>query len=336
MKNKKLIIYSILIVISLVCLIGFIFLPIQKTIINTTISDDGTKIIYIIKDESYFLGKSINEWGIVISTIGVVVGLVLTYIEYRSNKKRTEQEKGAEIAKMFATEIITKLSVIIQTIGISKLNNIIKKVDLNISHTYSIFECSNFDRKEMRKIYGEDLFQKYDSLKKEKELQAIYMKIIISKNLPYYSIDDIKKELSYMHKLKQNKSKNYKKVKNKFIKVVPKDSYFSICNTKFPTKFNNLIYDTLNELEYLCMYISSKAANSEFIYQSLHKVFLDGIRLLAIEISYSNTNSADKLYTNIIHVYNDWLKRYLKAQKKEEKNIKKSDKIIAPDVKSID
>lgn len=335
MKSKKIVAYITLTIVSLIFLIIFLISPIQNTIIESVPSDNGTNTIYILKSETYVFGRSINEWGIAISTIGVVVGLALTYIEYISNKKRTEQEKGAEIAKMFATEIITKLSIIIQVISTSKLLKILKKSDSNISHTYSVFECSNFDRNEMRKIYGEDIFYKYDSIKKEKELQAIYTRTIKAQNDPNYSLKNIKKDLKKLHSLKQIQSKNYKKFKKKFENISLSDCDYIICGIDFPKKFNNLIYDTLNELEYLCMYISSKAANSEFIYQSLHQVFLDAIRLLAIEISYSNTNSADKVYTNIIHVYNDWLKRYLKAQKKEEKNIKKSNKILNPKIKTI-
>lgn len=83
-------------------------------------------------------------------------------------------------------------------------------------------------------------------------------------------------------------------------------------------KIKALICDTLNKLEYMCMYISTKVADEKYIYNSLHQQFLKAIALLYIEISSTNKDSKDKYYTNIIHVYNLWKNKYIKASKKEE------------------
>lgn len=334
--TKKVLIYVAIVLISIISLICFLFSNTQYSIIEKTISADNTDI-YIVREETYILNKSISEWGIVISTLGVIIGIVATFIEYNSNKKRIEQEKGAEIAKMFAIEIIDKLAIIINVLYLSKLDSIIKKKNKD-PNSYSLFECSNFDKNEMRKIYGESIFEDYNNIRKKEDIQILYNNVIKALSSSKYDIKDIKEILSKIQEYEKNNPKNkkeYTKLIKKLNSVSLNNEDYNLFDINFPKKFDDLVYRTLNELEYLCMYISSKAANSEFIYQSLHQTFLKAIRLLAIEISKQNTNSCDKLYTNIIHVYNDWLTRYSKAQKKEIKNTKKSNKILNPKIKTI-
>lgn len=78
------------------------------------------------------------------------------------------------------------------------------------------------------------------------------------------------------------------------------------------------ICNTLNTLEYMCMYISSEVANEKYIYNSLHQQFLRTIALLYFEISLANTDNKDKYYTNIIHVYNIWKNKYIDAMEEEK------------------
>lgn len=82
----------------------------------------------------------------------------------------------------------------------------------------------------------------------------------------------------------------------------------------------------LNELEHMCMYIATNVADEKYIYNSLHQQFLKTISLLYISISLINIDAKDKYYTNIIHVYNLWTNKYIKAIKKEEKYKKKQKK----------
>lgn len=105
----------------------------------------------------------------------------------------------------------------------------------------------------------------------------------------------------------------------------------------FSSRFTLLIEKTLNELEAICISISSKAAGSQFIYESLHQMFLNTVEILAIRISIANNNNVDKYYMNIISVYNMWNiqkekdikklnktnKKILKLEDKADKEIKK-------------
>lgn len=88
-----------------------------------------------------------------------------------------------------------------------------------------------------------------------------------------------------------------------------------------------VIINTLNRLEYMCMNIATKVADDKYIYNSLHQQFFKAIALLYFEISLINTDIKDKYYTNIIHVYNLWKKKYLKAVKEEKRIIKTQKKL---------
>lgn len=75
---------------------------------------------------------------------------------------------------------------------------------------------------------------------------------------------------------------------------------------KFNSNFQLLVENTLNELEYICMNISSQAAGSQYIYPSLHQLFLPFVHIVSVLISRSNNTSPDKYFINIIAVYNMW------------------------------
>lgn len=94
----------------------------------------------------------------------------------------------------------------------------------------------------------------------------------------------------------------------------------------FNSKFISLVESTLNQLESICIDISSQAAGSQYIYQSLHQEFLKSVHILSILISKNNTNNFDKYYTNIIYVYNIWNKQKQKDKKLFEKTMKKIEK----------
>lgn len=92
-------------------------------------------------------------------------------------------------------------------------------------------------------------------------------------------------------------------------------------------EIRTIICDTLNKLEYMCMYIATDVADEKCIYNSLHQQFLKTISLLYFEISLANTDNKDKYYTNIIHVYNLWKNKYIKIVKKEDKFKEKQKKM---------
>ncbi len=94
----------------------------------------------------------------------------------------------------------------------------------------------------------------------------------------------------------------------------------------FESKFPILIQNTLNRLEFISMNISSTAAGSQFIYPSLHQMFLNTVYVLSPSIAENNYNNVDKFFINIIQVYNHWNAEKEKDAKYFEKNRKKHEK----------
>lgn len=136
--------------------------------------------------------------------------------------------------------------------------------------------------------------------------------------------------------------KNFDKINLKIKKALTQDDniqekYNQINkDRKYPIKFGDLVENTINKLEAICMDITSGAANSNFIYTSLHQTFLPAINILWPYIAGINKDNINYHYTNIIYVYNEWNNRRLKDIKKLEKTKNKIMKINKKAQKEIE
>lgn len=177
--------------------------------------------------------------------------------------------------------------------------------------------------------------------------------------IPYALLNDNAKMKEMINKIVNSKPRSFDAIE--ICKIVADEQCFQICNelinsketqnlylnrlseiynTEEQKKFNSyfplLVENTLNQLEAICISISSQAAGSEFIYNSLHQSFLYFVEVMAIKIATNNTNNVDKHYTHIIQVYNMWnsqkerdIAKFKKTQQKIQKLQKKSEKAIA-------
>lgn len=136
---------------------------------------------------------------------------------------------------------------------------------------------------------------------------------------------------------------NYKKyinnpeIDNTYIKII-KDIYDEDKVQNYPKKFITLLNTTLNDLEAICMDVSSNVAGTQFLYHSLHTLFFKIIQMLYIKISLFNSDNVDTLYVNIIHVYNLWMpQKYkdIKMYKKTTKKIKKIENNASKEVQKL-
>ena len=59
------------------------------------------------------------------------------------------------------------------------------------------------------------------------------------------------------------------------------------------------------------MYFTHGAADETVVYQSLHKTYLYIVKILYFDISINNTGG-QKLYSNVIELFNIWKERELK------------------------
>ena len=163
-------------------------------------------------------------------------------------------------------------------------------------------------------------------LLKNEEIKAMLSKIS-NENLKSFTnmeILDIVKDKNCFNKYSQiiNSKKTqirYKTLLNKFYNKKEQEKF----NSYFPL----LVENTLNQLEAACINISSNAAGSEYIYNSLHQSFLHFVEILSVKISTNNRNNVDKYYTHIIQVYNMWNNQKSKDIEKFNKTQKKINKL---------
>lgn len=265
-----------------------------------------------------FLGITIENWAQWVTIVALPYTAGWAFYQFKKNNSAKKQEKAVQIGKEFSNNLINKCGIINDVFRSSSLNELLKFEEKN----YDDFKFFNVD--ELRNIYKNDDFptqyvERRNSL--IQELDDIYHERLIKSIVPYVDKRKIKIDM-------ENK-------KIEEIKEIKQTNPYILQNKDLPYHFFDLVSDVLNQLEYICMDISSKATDSRYIYQSLHQMFLRTVRTLAVEISVDNKNFSDKYYTNIIHVYNDWTIRYVKDLKIEKRKKEKINKILNPKIKTV-
>lgn len=267
--------------------------------------------IEVESQEIKLFGISLDNWEIWITVIGAVIASVWAMYQYTKTEALRQQEKASEIAKSFATTLTNKCNIICTVIEKSSLNEVLDFKNKDC------FCFSTFNTNEIRRVYDDDNFiSKYKEAKKKADLNTVYYNVLESL-ISLESLSDIRKSHTIYETQQARK-------------------LFILDNSSLPFLFDVLVCDVLNELEYLCMFLSSQVAGSKYVYQSLHQVFLRTVRVLAVEISISNNKSySDKYFTNLISVYNEWKILYSKGLKKENKLKEQIENILNPKIKTV-
>ena len=258
--------------------------------------------------EIYVFDISLTNLGIWFTAIGLIVAACWSMYQFTKNKILRQQEKAVEVAKLFSEDILIKLGIITSVILNSELGKIINP------NNFKYTDFKNFDKNEIVCLYEDDeIFFKIRENLKSEELQQAYLKYIW-------------KRISLTN---DNLPKEYIFTTEEAHKI------FKLNNKELPFRFTELITNTLNSLEYICMNLSSQAAGSQYVYQSLHQIFLLTVKTLAPIISLNNSNHFDKYYTNIVHVYNYWCTISIKEKNKENERIKKIERTLNPKIETV-
>ncbi len=263
---------------------------------------------------------TLENWAQWITIITIPYTAGWAFYQFKKSIIAKKQEKAVEIAKEFSATLVEDLSLINTVYWNSQLKYFIP------SEEKMVTQIKYFDVEEVRRVFKNDSYvEKYNKNRSccLEQLDILYH-LELYKNISSYS------EFKEIEKLEEKAIRNELTIEEK-TKIEEKIKNVS----NLPYHFFELVSRTLNKLEYICMDISSKAADSNYIYQSLHQMFLRAIRALYLEISCVNINSADKVYTNIIHVYNIWRDKYLKDKKIEERKIKKANEKLKPKIKTV-
>ena len=256
--------------------------------------------------EIFIGGVSLSNWGIWITAIGGILAFFWGIYQYDKSKNRSQQEKGAEIAKLFSEDLLTKCTILGRVILDSDLNKIIKPKQLNED------DFKNFDKNEALDIYKDD------------NIFVELKKVLTSDNVQQTYLRTLANEIS-LHRINKNKKFSDKEARKLFI----------LNNSNLPFKFTQLVFSVLNDLEYICMYISSQSAGSKYVYQSLHQIFLKTIKLLYPIICWNNDTYTDKYYVNVIYVFNEWQKHKNKSKKKEKFRKRIAHWLLNPKIKTV-
>lgn len=340
-----------------------IVLGISGLILKFSQINNPEKIENIESQQVLFLGISLDNFGTLITVLGLLATAIWSMYQYTKNKSLQQQEKGAEIAKLFSDELLNKCYLVGKVINSSQLGSLLKLKDTDMNN------LQRFDRDELLEIYENEpqLFEKYNTILSSSQLQNTYLHLleyrisnksfhdIVYKNnneinsliekimLKKYNKDELenlkqknllKIEFEKFYLANHSKEELYNIYVRTYTDEQAKDLFIQD-NKDLPFKFISLISDVLNELEFICMYISSQSAGTNYIYQSLHQMFLRTVKMLAVTIANDNKNYTDKYYTNIIHVYKEWQKIREKNMKKEKKNKKKAFKYLDPKIKTV-
>lgn len=271
-------------------------------------------------EQQIFIGGiTISNWSTWLGILSIACAAIWALYEFDKSRISSQQERASEIAKTFSDDLLDKCSILIAVYQNSPLSSIVG----NIDSLFSPFE--HFTTDELRDITGNDDFPSFYKKEKGKiDFDYIYFRILEKR----ISVDE-EYNKKYSFEVEKNIQKHYS----------TKDAQrlFILDNSTFPFHFSSLVDEVLNKLEHVCINISSHAAGSIFIYQSLHQIFFDTVNTLAFEISIRNNGKySDKFYTNIIHVYNEWQKIYKKSRKNEATKKNQNKKILNPKIKTVE
>lgn len=229
--------------------------------------------------------------------------------------------------------MITEQHIMIFGITLGNWFTYISMIALLITAIWAIYQFDkNNSRKQQEKgaeiaiDFADDFIEKFTIISKvlleNEEIKKMVSKVANSKisSFTTMEIENIVKDKACFNKY--NKIIQSKRTQARYTQLLNK-LYSEKEKEKFNSNFFLLVENTLNYLEAICVNISSQAAGSDYIYNSLHQSFLNFVEILAIKISTNNNNNVDKFFTHIIQVYNMWNiqknKDIIKLRKTEKK-----------------
>ena len=324
-KYIKYVIDHLFCIILLICILflSCIFLR------NCTIVNPET----VESQEVLICGRSLDNWGIWFTAIGLIITAIWSMYQYHKNILRKQQEKASEIAKQFSNDLLLKCELVNRVYILPPIGKILGLNQKN----YELFK--NFNIEEVRKIYNDYNFPiNYEKIESSINFDDIYYTLLETRITVKDTSNNVEENTKDKDKSKKKNAQTFKHYSTNEATAL-----FKLNNANLPFHFATLVDNVLNDLEQVCMNISSQAAGGFYIYQSLHQTFLRTVRTLAVEISLRNNSSnSDKFYTNVIEVYKEWTKIYIKnseIENKKNNKVKKYknkiEKILNPKIRTV-
>lgn len=232
----------------------------------------------------------------------IITGVSVYYAfqAYFHQKERAKKEAACDLARYYAHDIIQRYDFVSYTFNRSKKEERIKEL-------FPYDRLKEFNYKEMTSILLE---QGHDPAQILLELDQIDPRIL------YQGIIRNASSVEERHSLSDEYTKVTKDASGKqVVEIVHQDMLW--------LAFNNEIVMLLNDLEWFAMSCRYGLADEEMLYQSLHLTFLSSVWLLYQFICLNNRENEDKLFTNVIWLFNTWAGRLRTIQKEAQEQSKK-------------
>jgi hypothetical protein len=233
----------------------------------------------------------------IISSFFMIAGVVIALWQYylsqanmRSDLELAQVQRAIDLSEYYKDNILEYYPAIRYVFDKSGIMNILGALDNG--------KMYDFDQQELGSIFSKADIDKLQNLQNS---DAFYSAVVDANNI--YGLN-----LRFSH--------NGPPTQNE-------DSSITFCIDKrsiLLAFMSDLLNDVLNNLEFFALHFKHQTADESVVYQSLHKSYLEMIPVLYYYIAKNNNNSSDKLYTNVIWLYNKW------SDEKAKQNANRSEK----------
>lgn len=234
--------------------------------------------------------------------LATIISVICAFKAYKHQKDRARKEAACSLARYYAENIIIRHSFVLLVMQCAEVDSKAKKLfpydELSL---FSRAELLTFlERKGMTYEQAEDVFT----------------------NLDPQAILNAKFSFSISVEEKRNMIQEY------FITDQETGEKHIAFAQTLQNEFLDKVWDFLNDLEWFSMSCRYGISDEEILYQSLHSTFLSTIWMLYFYIADRNHTNEDKLFTNIIWLFDEWRKRLIDIQKAAEKKQAKAERKI--------
>jgi len=240
--------------------------------------------------------------------------LILTFISvkyayqvYIHQKDRAKKDASCSLAKCFADYIIDQITFISNCLRASECTNIIEEI-FPINSLILFDEGELYELTKNNKENFEKLKLKMDSMDPVCIAQAMLIDAKtfqeakqIRDHIGLMMLDDTSMITKAAQKLGERELGLLREEKQLL------ESFYAF-------KYDSVLTELQNRLEWFALTCRYGLADEEMIYQSLHTVFLHTVWSVSYYISIRNVNADDKLYTNIIWLFNHWRNRSIEIK----------------------
>lgn len=229
--------------------------------------------------------------------IVTIVSVICAFRAYHHQKDRAKKDAACDLAKYYSEHIIHRYGFVNYVFTTSGLSNKIK-------NWFPYDTIRNLDRNELEATLD----------KNEVNFQSVETELMMIDPFTIYQ-----SKIQYARTVEERHSLSDEYIVH--IKADDGSERTGIAHERIlQLEFNHEVTMLLNDLEWFAMSCRYGLADEKMLYQSLHQTFLSHIWLLYFYICRQNTCNEDKLYTNLIWLFNHWKDRLHKIQEKAMKN----------------